>query len=124
YPLGARSPLKSQALLELCLRIFMPIHQHVGVDRAAARRAFSHDLPRSITFRNTKAHGTQKIKNLLERKSDEVRSQLIDGRLMQLDLRDRDAVIDCLRSEPSAVPAETLQICDLMSIEQWLRRLP
>lgn len=123
YPLPARSPLKSQPLLELCLRIFMPLHQNRGIDRAVARQAFSTDLPHIIAFRRSKAHGTQKIKNLLELKFDEVRDHLIDGKLTELNVLDRDAVAQCLQSRPSTAQAETLQICNLMSIEAWIRRM-
>lgn len=123
YPLPARSPLKSQPLIELCLRIFMPLHQHNGIDRSIVRQAFMKDLPESISHRSSKAHGTQKIKNLLENKIDDVRSHLIGGQLMGLGLLDDDAIIQYLQSQPTSIQAETLQICRLMSIEMWLRRL-
>ena len=48
------SPLFSQPVMELCLRIPTYVLTHGGWDRAVARRAFYHDLPPQIRNRRNK----------------------------------------------------------------------
>jgi asparagine synthase (glutamine-hydrolysing) len=122
YPLRTRSPLKSQPLLELCARIPLWLHQKGGVDRAVARTAFSEALPTEIRFRSSKAFGTQKYRDLVQMKQHLIRRTLLNGYLVSQGFVDAFALENAIGQEVPAVQAETLPLCDLMSVELWARK--
>jgi asparagine synthase (glutamine-hydrolysing) len=115
------SPLISQPLTELSLRIPIYTHQVGGRDRAIARRAFQQDLPADVINRKSKAYGTQRYRAIVEQNIDLVRSMLLDGFLVQQKILDRVKVEEALSPRVSRSPAEVLEICDYMSVEAWAR---
>jgi asparagine synthase (glutamine-hydrolysing) len=115
------SPLHSQPLVELCLRIPVYIHLRGAVDRGIARRAFSDDLPSAIVRRHWKDRAPNFFEQLLQSNLPLARSLLLDGVLINRRLLDRKKVEQALSGEPSRVNTYATEILDYMFIECWLR---
>lgn len=127
-PLGAEAdpelvtPLFSQPLLELAMRLPVWVLTHGGWDRALARRAFQHDVPREIVTRRTKGGQEEHAKGILVRNIGFARNLLLDGRLVREQLLDRERLNAVLSSGPGRLGTGNSELFGCLSIEAWLRQ--
>jgi asparagine synthase (glutamine-hydrolysing) len=128
HPLGSDSdpepvtPLFSQPLVELVLRIPTWLLTLGGWDRALARRAFQHDMPRQIVTRRTKGGREEHAKSILVRNIGFARDLLHDGRLVQAGILDKDRVVDVLSGRPTRTASSNVELYACLSVEAWLRQ--
>jgi asparagine synthase (glutamine-hydrolysing) len=115
------SPLYSQPVLELCLRI--PVHTltYGGWDRAIARRAFYTELPREVANRRNKGGIERHVRNILEHNMGFMRELLLDGALVQEGLVDRKKLALALSGKASRIRPGLVELLDFMGTEAWLR---
>jgi asparagine synthase (glutamine-hydrolysing) len=128
HPLGSDSdpefvtPLFSQPLVELVLRIPTWLLTLGGWDRALARRAFQHDMARQIVTRRTKGGREEHAKSILVRNIGFARELLHDGRLVQAGILDKDRVVDVLSGRPTRTASSNVELYACLSVEAWLRQ--
>jgi asparagine synthase (glutamine-hydrolysing) len=128
HPLGADTglepvtPLFSQPLLELAMRIPIWVLTRGGWDRAMARRAFQHDLPREIVTRRSKGGQEEHAKALLTRNMDLVRQLLLDGVLVRERILERDQVAEALAPGPARLRSGNSELFGCLGAEAWLRQ--
>lgn len=115
------SPLHSQPLVELCLRIPTYLMNRGGVGRALAREAFRNELPREIVRRRTKGTSTNLFREALRNNYDVLREMLLDGMLMQEGIVDRRSMERTLANPAALTVPQMSQIPILYSTEAWLR---
>jgi asparagine synthase (glutamine-hydrolysing) len=115
-------PLFSQPLIELCLRIPTELLTLGGWDRALARRAFQHAVPRAIITRRTKGGLEEYCKAILWRNIGLVREMLLDGFLVREKIIDRNMLEDVLSDRPTRIGSGTVEIYDCLNVEAWLGR--
>ena len=99
------SPLCSQPLMELCLRIPTYVLTHAGWDRAVARRAFYDDLPPEIRNRRNKGGIEEHLRFTLEHNRGFLRELLLDGALVREGIVDRTRLADVLSGRPTRIAA-------------------
>lgn len=118
------SPLYSQPVLELCLRL--PVHTLTigGWDRAIARRAFYKELPREVAHRRYKGGIEDHIRGIIDSNLTFVRELLLDGALVQADVVDRKGLSTALSGKVTRTQSSASEILDLLGMEAWLRRWP
>ncbi len=116
------SPLFSQPLMELCLRIPTYVLTHDGWDRAVARRAFYHDLPPQIRNRRNKGGIEEHLRLTLEHNRPFLRGLLLDGALVREGVVDRARLAEALSGRASRIAAGSGEILEYAGIEAWLRR--
>jgi asparagine synthase (glutamine-hydrolysing) len=116
------SPLFSQPLLEVAMRIPTWVLTRGGWDRAIARRAFQHDMPRRIVVRRTKGGREGHSKALLLRNLDFVRSLLLDGNLVRERILERSQVAEVLAPGPSRLRSGNVELHECLSAEAWARQ--
>jgi asparagine synthase (glutamine-hydrolysing) len=116
------SPLYSQPVLELCLRL--PVHLLTlgGWDRAIARRAFYDELPREVANRKEKGGMDQHLRVILDRNITFVRELLLDGALVHEAVVDKKRLVTALSGRVSQTQSTAGEIVDLLCAEAWLRR--
>lgn len=114
-------PLMSQRVLEACLRIPTYVLAHDGRDRALARSAFSHTVPREILLRHWKAGSDNFVATVLKRNRDYIREVLLDGVLVRERLLCRAALEKALSNQPTKDTAGTSEIFVHLSTETWAR---
>jgi asparagine synthase (glutamine-hydrolysing) len=114
-------PLRSQPLLELCLRI--PTYTLIddGWDRALARRAFCSDLPAEVVSRRTKGEISEYVLDVLSGNLPFVRDLLLQGRLVKEGFLDRRQLAPLLSLDRAREPGLLARIHDCISVEMWLR---
>lgn len=128
HPLGTDrgpepvTPLHSQPLLELVMRIPTWLHSLGGWDRAIARRAFQHDVARKIITRRTKGGQEEHAKALLTRNGAFVREMLLDGALVKERILDAERVRDVLSGRPTRTATANSELFACVSAEAWLRQ--
>jgi asparagine synthase (glutamine-hydrolysing) len=127
-PLGSQDypervqPLNSQPLIETCLRIPTYVLTRAGWSRAAARSAFSSNLPSQIVSRFSKGYIDSQNADLLRRNLDMVRELLLDGHLASRRLIDRRKLERLLTPEQVRLSPEAGEaLCEHLSYEVWLR---
>jgi asparagine synthase (glutamine-hydrolysing) len=127
-PLGRESdpeivtPLLSQPLIELVMRIPTWVLTMGGWDRALARRAFGNEVPRRILTRRTKGGQEEYAKAILTRDMEFVRSLLLDGRLVREGMLDAARLAEVLSGRPSRTSAGNAELYGCLSIEAWLHQ--
>jgi asparagine synthase (glutamine-hydrolysing) len=127
-PLGSDSdpeqvtPIFSQPLLELAMRIPTWLLTLGGWDRAMARRAFEHDLPRRIVTRQTKGGQEEHAKAILVRNSRFARELLLDGHLVREQLVERAQLAEALSPGPEQLRSGNAELYDCLSAEAWVRK--
>jgi asparagine synthase (glutamine-hydrolysing) len=127
-PLGSESdpeqvtPLFSQPLLELAMRIPTWLLTLGGWDRAMARRAFEQDLPRRIVTRQTKGGQEEHAKSILVRNITFARELLLDGHLVREQLVERDQLAEALTPGPAQLRSGNAELYDCLSAEAWARK--
>lgn len=115
------SPLTSQPVVELCLRI--PSHFHVkdGIDRALARRAFANDVPPEIIQRVWKDRAPNFLESSLATNASFIRDFLLGGELVARGLLDRRLLEESLGGPPSKATGYPAELLDHMIHEAWIR---
>jgi asparagine synthase (glutamine-hydrolysing) len=121
-PQGA-SPLLSQPLIEICLRIPTYLLISRGWDRAIARQAFVLDVPEEILSRRWKGSQENFTETLIKRHRIFMRELLLDGVLSREGLLDREKVDRALSPIPCDVLPGTHPLSRHLSLEIWLRNL-
>jgi asparagine synthase (glutamine-hydrolysing) len=116
------APLYSQPLIELALRIPTYILTVGGWERAIARRAFQHDMPREIVFRRTKGGVEEHLRAIMVRNIGLVRDLLLDGHLVREGILDRGKLAAALSGKPTRVAAGNVELYECFSAEAWARR--
>jgi asparagine synthase (glutamine-hydrolysing) len=116
------TPLYSQPLMELALRIPTYFLTIGGWDRAVARRAFQHDVPREIITRQAKGGQEEHARAILSRNIGFVRELLLDGALVSQRILDRARVEDVLSGRPTRSPTGNAELYEYLGAEAWLRR--
>jgi asparagine synthase (glutamine-hydrolysing) len=127
-PLGSESdpeqvtPIFSQPLLELAMRIPTWLLTLGGWDRAMARRAFERDLPHRIVTRQTKGGIEEHAKSILVRNMTFVRELLLDGHLVREQLIERNQLAEALAPGPGQLLGGNVELFDCLSAEAWVRK--
>jgi len=115
------SPLYSQPVLELCLRIPVHILTYGGWDRAIARRAFYEELPREVANRRNKGGIERHVRGIFEHNIGFMREMLLDGALVQQGLIDRKKLALALSGKASKLRPGLAELLDFIGTEAWLR---
>jgi asparagine synthase (glutamine-hydrolysing) len=116
------TPLFSQPLLELAMRIPTWLLTRGGWDRAVARRAFQHELPHKIVIRRTKGGQEEHAKTILLRNLAFARELLLDGHLVRERILERDQVTEALSPGPARLGGGNVEIYGCLSAEAWVRQ--
>ncbi|MBB6091223.1 asparagine synthase (glutamine-hydrolyzing) [Povalibacter uvarum] len=116
------SPLYSQPVVELCLRIPLYVHFDGGRDRGLARRAFEAHLPRENLERQWKDRAPDYAEELIRGNRAYVRERLLDGVLVREGLLDRAALEATLSDTPSRSSVGTGEILRHLDAELWLSK--
>jgi asparagine synthase (glutamine-hydrolysing) len=115
------TPLFSQPVMEVCLRIPTYVLTQGGWDRAVARRAFYHDLPPEIRNRRNKGGIEEHLRLTLEHNRAFLRELLLDGALVREGVIDRARVAEVLSGRASRIAAGSGELFEYAGIEAWLR---
>lgn len=115
------SPLLSQPIMELCLRIPSYLHVMGGRDRALARSAFSNDIPREIINRHWKDRSPRFAEECLIKNVAFVRGYLLDGILVKERLLDKGRLEAALSAVPARSAGFVGEIFDHLLVETWLK---
>ncbi|MGB6489716.1 MAG: asparagine synthase-related protein [Steroidobacteraceae bacterium] len=115
------SPLFSQPLMELCLRIPTYVLTAGGWDRAVARRAFYHDLPPEIRNRRNKGGIEEHLRLTLEHNRGFLRELLLDGALVREGVVDRTRLAEVLSGRATPIAAGSGELFEYAGTEAWLR---
>ena len=115
------SPLYSQPLLELCLRIPTYVLTDRGWDRAVARRAFYEDLPPEIRNRRHKGGIEEHMRLTLEHNRGFLRELLLDGALVRQGVVDRTRLAEVLSGRATRIAAGSGELLEYAGVEAWLR---
>jgi asparagine synthase (glutamine-hydrolysing) len=116
------SPLVSQPLLEIALRMPKHLHCKFGQDRAVARAAFTDVLPPDILQRGLGKGGPGLwLREVIEKNAGFLREFLLDGILVRRGLIDRTKLETVL--SPQIVKSTVIagDIIAKLYIESWLR---
>jgi asparagine synthase (glutamine-hydrolysing) len=116
------SPLYSQPIIELCLRLPLHVLTLGGWDRAIARRAFYDELPREIVNRKDKGGTEEHLRGILRNNIAFVRELLLDGALVREGIVDRGKLSIALSGRASRIQASSSELFDFIAAEVWLRR--
>jgi asparagine synthase (glutamine-hydrolysing) len=114
------SPLLSQPVVELAMRIPSYVFCGDGIERALARRAFSDDLPTEIRTRMTKGTVEDHHVVIAKRNLPFMRELLLDGMLVKEKLVDKGKLHRQLANTPSGESKSITEVITLLNIEVWL----
>lgn len=115
------SPLYSQPVMEILLRIPIYTHFHQGRDRGLARMAFAEDLPEPIRRRLWKDRAPGFHDRLLEHQREFFRETLLDGVLARQGLLNRALLEEVLSASPSKNTVFPGEIFRHLDSELWVR---
>lgn len=115
--------LRSQPLVELCLRIPPYIKNAGGRDRWVARRAFWNDTPAEIASTLWKDPAPGATHGMLLRTMASVRELLSDGILMREKMLDRRKLEAALAPGPVRRTSFASEVHDYLIAELWVRRM-
>ncbi|HEX5458833.1 MAG TPA: asparagine synthase C-terminal domain-containing protein [Steroidobacteraceae bacterium] len=116
------SPLFSQPVMELCLRIPTYVLTDGGWDRAVARRAFYDELPPEIRNRRHKGGIEEHLRLTLEHNRAFLRELLLDGALVREGVIDRGRVAEVLSGRATPIGTGSGEVLEYAGIEAWLKR--
>jgi len=116
------SPLASQPLVECALRIETHLNFQQGIDRAAARNAFSGSLSDLVLSRSGKATPSGWIQEVVRRNRAFLRETLLDGILLKHGILDARRVAGVLDGSTTNSPVRATDVFIQLYIEAWLRR--
>lgn len=114
------SPLTSQPLVELCLRIPSYTQIAYGEDRALARRAFVGDVPAPILSRLWKDRAVGHLEETIRENRLFLTELLLDGFLVKERLLDRSRLELALRGSLSRGSTFPVEIMDHALVEAWM----
>lgn len=115
------SPLYSQPVTELLLRIPIYTHFHDGRDRGLARKAFAPDVPEPILRRLWKDRAPGFHDELLERQRGFLQETLLEGVLVKSGLLDRALLEQALSASPSKSQVYPGEVFRHLDTELWAR---
>lgn len=118
------SPLISQPVVELCLRIPSWMWFDRGCNRAVARHAFEADLPPDVAWRRSKGSPDSFLVEMFEANRDQIRALLLHGNLARHGLLDTDALSPHLDDVGPVHGSDHVRILRLVDIEAWTRCWP
>lgn len=113
--------LASQSVVEVCLRVPPYVMTQGGRDRALARAAFADLLPEAIEARTDKASTARFHAAALERQMPFFKEMLMDGRLAQEGLIQRDALTSLLSGRALSETRGVAALYPAVIAEMWLR---
>ncbi|WP_157220841.1 asparagine synthase-related protein [Flavisphingomonas formosensis] len=115
------SPLSSQPLVELCLRIPTWMWCSGGINRAIARAAFAPDLPAAVLERRSKGGPDGLLVDILERNRGTLVDFLGEGLLAQNRIVDAEQIRARLARSGPTVGEDYIRLLDLADAEAWAR---
>ncbi len=119
------SPLLSQPVVELLLRIPTYLLIAGGRDRMLARRAFAPDLPPELIARVSKGGQNDFSLQMLRQNEAGIREVVLDGRLCKEGLLNRHKMAAVLASQYDSNTDGLVEILHThLSVEIWLQSLP
>jgi asparagine synthase (glutamine-hydrolysing) len=113
------SPLRSQPILELSIRMPVYLLRFGGRDRALARLAFKDDLPRTVALRRTKAYGNAQAETALQQNIRDLRELMLDGYLVREGFLDPTRLGHVLSGDLFAFQSGIVQLSRFIGIELW-----
>ena len=118
------SPLISQPVVELCLRIPSWMWFDRGCNRAVARHAFEADLPPEVAWRRSKGSPDSFLVEMFDANRARIRALLLHGNLARHGLLDRNALASHLDDRSPVRGSDHVRILRLVDIEAWTRCWP
>ena len=118
------SPLISQPVVELCLRIPSWMWFDRGCNRAVARHAFDADLPPDVAWRRSKGSPDSFLVEMFDANRDRIRALLLHGNLARHGLLDAEAIAAHLADLGPVRGSDHVRILRLVDIEAWTRSWP
>jgi asparagine synthase (glutamine-hydrolysing) len=115
------SPLCTQPVFEVCMRIPVDVHFDGGRVRGLARRAFADLLPEPIFRRQWKDRPLSMAQGVIQCNLKFVRETLMEGYLMRENILDRGAVELALQSSPTESAALSGEVLSHVDLELWIR---
>jgi asparagine synthase (glutamine-hydrolysing) len=115
------SPLCSQPIVELCLKIPTYVHLANGRDRGLARAAFSRDIPPEIVARQWKDRAPRYFEEMMFWNRGFFRELLCDGILMREGLLDRKKIEEAVSDGPTRSVGYASELLDHVCLEGWLQ---
>jgi asparagine synthase (glutamine-hydrolysing) len=115
------TPIGSQPLVELCLRIESHLNVRDGWDRAVVRQAFSNNIPEIILRRTSKGGGDFWMAAAIQRNMPFIREYLLDGLLVGNGLLDLRKLKVGLSHSPTRTHFQSMDIIRHLYNEAWLR---
>lgn len=113
------SPLLSQPLIELCLRIPTYIWTAYGIDRGVARIGFRGTTPEAILLRRSKGGIAPQTRRILLANGPAMRKLLLEGELLKRNIVDRAKVLEQLSGRPSGLLRGLVEIIRTVDAEIW-----
>ena len=117
---AAVHPLATQPVIELALRIPTYVLLAEGVSRGLARRVFARELPPEITQRTAKGTSAEYWYHVVRHNAAFLLDRLMDGRLAQQGLLDREKLRHCLDPESTLLSVPPTRLMDYLASELWL----
>ena len=118
------SPLISQPVVELCLRIPSWMWFDRGCNRAVARHAFDADLPPDVAWRRSKGSPDSFLVEMFDANRASIRALLLHGNLARHGLLDTEAIATHLDDRGPVQGSGHVRILRLVDIEAWTRCWP
>lgn len=115
------SPLITQPVAEVCLRVPGWLWTRDGYNRVVARDAFRDALPSSIINRRDKGAPDSFAVELIDANLDLMRAMLLDGLLARQGLLDTEALAAALAPAATAKGFGYVRIMQLVDAEAWAR---
>jgi asparagine synthase (glutamine-hydrolysing) len=115
------SPLLSQPLVELCLRIPTYVLCHNGWGREIERRAFAADIPTQIARRRSKGGQADFTAEVAKRNHVLIREVLLNGALVANGLLDRAELEKSFAGRSSGLDKGPARMSKVLSMEVWLK---
>jgi asparagine synthase (glutamine-hydrolysing) len=115
------SPLYSQPVVELCLRIPVFTLFHEGRDRGLARLAFAEEVPRRILQRQWKDRAPRAFEELVRRNRKFIRDLMLNGELCGHNFLNADSIDSVLSGDFHDKRVLASEIFRYLNLELWLR---
>lgn len=115
------SPLLSQPVVELCLRIPTWLWFRGGRNRSIARQAFAERLPHSLVTRLSKGTPDSFVASLFERHRPLVAEMLSEGVLARQGLLDVESIRASIQGPGHSPDTDFWRLMRLVDVEAWAR---
>jgi asparagine synthase (glutamine-hydrolysing) len=113
------SPLTSQPVVEMALTIPSWMWFHDGHNRWAARAAFINHLPQRVIYRRSKATPNSFVTDVFNANKTRIAELLMEGKLAEQGILDRDAVWAALNSNRPRSELEYPRLMSFVDVEAW-----